>query len=326
VANVFDWEAGDFVSGPRENRIDLLRVFGFGTSVSVAMGYGDVAGLPALISGTITEVSTSFNEGGAPSLKISGVDRLFPLTIGANTDHWERKRDSEVVTIVVGPTGLNLDIAQTDPVKPRIDQSQQTDMVFLEELAKRNGCTFYVVDNDFYFGPRRNQQKETIELGWGAGLLSFSPEAAIGRQITAVEVHGRSAERGTSIVGRARRGQESGREGARQSGGERLGRAVARRLSQAVGEGEGPVLRVRAAVHTQQEADSRARAIFEERAETFVTGSGESIGLPELLPDTNIALSRMGAVFSKTYYVSETNHKVDGRGYRTRFKVEETNL
>ena len=89
---------------------------------------------------------------------------------------------------------------------------------------------------------------------------------------------------------------------------------------------DNPVLSVRAAVHTQAEADARAKAILEERAQQFVTGRGESIGIPDLVPDVNIALGGMGRGFSKTYYVSEATHTLDGSGYRTSFKVQETTV
>jgi len=34
-----------------------------------------------------------------------------------------------------------------------------------------------------------------------------------------------------------------------------------------------------------------------------------------------VQLDNLGALFSKVYYVQQATHKVDGSGYRTRFKV-----
>jgi uncharacterized protein len=39
-----------------------------------------------------------------------------------------------------------------------------------------------------------------------------------------------------------------------------------------------------------------------------------------------VQLDNLGALFSKTYYVQQSTHKVDSNGYRTRFKVKETAL
>ena len=167
-----------------------------------------------------------------------------------------------------------------------------------------------------YFGPRQNDRTDVLELAWGKGLLTFSPEVNLSRQITAVEVYGWSAERGEQIIGRAERGEETGRDTRLESGAEQIAGAL----------GGETLMRVRAAVHTQSEADARARAILEERGEEFVKGNGESIGLPEIIPDINLALTGLGSAFSKTYYVSESTHTIDESGYRNTFKIEETTV
>lgn len=314
VANAFDWEARDFVAKQEESNIDLLELFAFGSEVEVFFGYSDT--LRSLLSGIVTEIGTSFSEGGIPELTVSGYDDLYPLTTGKNTRHWEQVRDSDAVAELVASTGLRTSIKPTHPTKERIDQSQEPDFAFLVKLAERNGATFYVRGGEFYFGPRNNDKREAFALPWGKGLLSFSPEANLARQVQAVEVHGRSVESGEAIVGRA----SSGRQAAQDPGSESGSDTVARALNNQ------PTMRVRAAVHTQAEADARAQAILEEREQEFVTGSGESIGLPDIVPDINIALKGIGRTFSKTYYVDSAKHKVDGSGYRTSFSVKETSI
>ena len=82
----------------------------------------------------------------------------------------------------------------------------------------------------------------------------------------------------------------------------------------------------RSAIPAMQKADARAKAILEERAQEFLQGTGESIGLPEVVPDINIELSDIGKPFSKTYYVSGAKHRIDSSGYRTTFNVQETTV
>ena len=83
---------------------------------------------------------------------------------------------------------------------------------------------------------------------------------------------------------------------------------------------------IRAAVDTPDEANERARATLEERAQEFATGNGECIGLPVIVPDVNIALRGIGRTFSKVYYVNQATHSLDGNGYRTKFQVAETTI
>ena len=213
-------------------------------------------------------------------------------------------------------TGLTTDIRSTRTVQNRIDQSQEADIAFLNKLAERNGATFYVRKEKFYFGPRNNTATAQIKLPLGQGLLKFNPDANIASQIKTVEVLGRSTQTGDTIVGRASQNDASGIDSGAESGAERVASAVDTE----------PVMRVRAAVHTVEEAQQRARAILEEKSQEFVTGDGESIGLPEIVPDMNIELTALGKPFSKTYYVNGAKHKVDGSGYRTTFSVQETSV
>jgi uncharacterized protein len=311
VANAFDLKLGEFVAMQGEQPIDLFELFSFGSPVRVRIGYG--AGPALELSGLVTELSTSFSAGGTPELTVKGFDALYPLTIGKSTRNWERRRDSDAVTDVAYDRGLTAHAERTEPVRRRIDQSQQTDMAFIEKLAKDNKATFYVREDELYFGRRHEQDSAVVQLAWGFGLVSFAPEANLARQIAEVRVHSRSATEGTEIVGTAKRGDETGRDTRASSGSERVVRALS----------SSPILSVRAPVHTQAEADERAKAILDERAQDFVTGSGECIGLPEIVPDVNIELGGMGRGFSQTYWVAEATHKLDASGYGTTFKVQE---
>jgi phage protein D len=316
VANAFDWESRQFVGRRQEKTIDLLDVLGFGRPVEISLGYSQPSKLRLLLKGVITDIETNFSENGTPELTISGYDKLYPLTNGKNTRHWEKRADSDVVRDLVAPTGLKISVQQTTPEKPRIDQNQETDMAFLIKLAERNGATFYAQGDSFYFGPRNNDKTEVIELAWGKGLMTFSPQANLAKQITRVEVYGRSATDGKPIKGVATKGEESGKDSSRSSGSQRLAQALGNEAS----------LKIRSAVHTQAEADALAKSILEERGQEFVKGSGESLGLKEIVPDINIALSGLGKVFSKTYYVDECSHTISSGGYRTSFQVQETSV
>lgn len=316
IASSFDWKRDEFLATQHQDQLDLLEVFAFGSTVEIALGYGDVSQLETMIRGIVTEIGTSFSAGSTPELTISGVDGLYPLTVGKSTRHWESKPDSFAVEDVARLADLETDVDPTNTIVPRIDQTNETDMSLLERLADRNAATFYERDGRLRFGQRRWKAAPVAELIWGEGLLSFSPEANLARQIAEVRVHGRSEVKGEAIVGRARAGEETGVRAAEVTGGKQTIKFLARQ----------PVLNVRAPVKNQEEADTLAQAVLDERAQKFVTGSGESIGLPAVLPDTRLTLGGVGRAFSKTYYVTEATHKIDGSGYRTTFKVDEKSL
>jgi phage protein D len=317
VVNAYSIEMRAFATGRNKKLLDILS---FGAEVDVCMGYGDARATPLVLSGVITEISTSFPEAGTPELVISGYDHAFPLTTGKNSRTWSGARDSDAVRDIASQYNLMTDLEPTRERRPQIEQNQESDFEFLKKLAEANHYELFVdAHKVLHFHPPHDKADAVARLAWGEGLISFKPEANLARQIAKVEIFGWDPKRKEKIVGVARAGQESGLEARSRSGGQQLKSFVRDPSRQ-------PALRLRQPVFTQAEADQRARAMLNERAKEFLTGEAESVGLPELRPDRNVFLDRLGEPFSKTYYIQQATHKIDAGGYRTRFKVKETGL
>lgn len=315
VGSAFDWEDSEFVAGEDESRIELLDLFKFGAPVKISLGYGEPSKLEPMIEGIITEIGAGFTDSATPTLTISGYDKLYPLRLNRSSRHWDKAKISDAITAVAVANALSLDVRSTRTIEASLDQTQESDLAFIERMADLTGSIFYMRAGKFYFGPR-STRSPALEIPWGQGLDRFLPSANLANQVSEVEVHGFSAIDGAAIVGKARRGDESGRDGQRKSGGDWLASAL----------GGGATIQVSAPVRDQAEADARALAILEARAHEFVTGEGECVGVPGILPDVRLTLSGLGRAFSKSYYVSEATHRLDESGYRTRFAVQETTL
>ena len=322
VANSFDWESRQFIAGSPDTAFDLFPSnapedsrqpgFRFGSRVEIAIGYGDHADLQPMLSGYLTEVTGGFSSGATPDLTVNGFDLLFPLTLGANRQSWEGDRtDSQIVELIAAGQGFDLDVEETSPPKPRQDKHDKSDLDFIKQLADRNAAsddtpyTFLLTsldgDDTFYFGPRRYTDDAVVELEWGKGLVSFSPEVGLMAQASKVEVHGRVGNE--EVVG--------------------VAELASGELADSLDELGSPTIVVRAAVQSLEDARSRAETILQKRAQSFVSGSAEAIGLPLLRPNTTIELGGMSSRFSKKYWISEVNHTFDSSGYKTTFKVEE---
>jgi hypothetical protein len=297
---------------------DLLPQLAFGAEIEICMGYGDAKSTPTAVAGMITEITTSFPEGGSPELAVAGYDHGFPLTIGKNSRTWTRARDSDAVNEIASYNNLDAAIESTRERHAQIEQNQESDWEFLKKLADRNHFELYVDEQrTLHFAKPNDRGTAVVRLVYGQGLLSFKPEANLAGQVAAVEVYGWDQRTRRPIVGRAGAGEETGLSGT--SGGQHLAGFIR-------APGKRPTLRLRQPVFTQSEADQRAEAALNEIAQEFLTGEGEVIGLPEVRPDRNVELTGLGTPFSKTYYLREATHKVDANGYRTRFKVKETGL
>jgi phage protein D len=297
---------------------DLLQVLTFGAEVEICMGYGDAKSTPVAIKGMITEITTSFPEGGSPELAISGYDHGFALTVGKNSRTWSKATDSDAAHEIASFNNLDAIIETTTEKHSQIEQNQESDWEFLKKLADRNHFELYVDERKtLHFAKPNDKAGAVVKLVYGEGLLSFKPEANLAGQISKVEVYGWDKKNKKAIVGVAVAGEESGLTGT--SAGQHLNSFVRDPEKR-------PTLRLRQPVFTQAEANQRAKAALSERAKKFLTGDGETIGLPELRPDRNVELTNLGVPFSKTYYIQQATHKIDSNGYRTRFKVKETGL
>jgi phage protein D len=315
IVDAYDFKAHNFMTGRGQK---LLKLLDFGAEVDIFMGYGDVSALKPMMSGVITEITTSFPETGSPELAVAGYDRAFPMTLGKNARTWTKARDSDAVQEITGFNNLAAMIDDTQERHAQIEQNQESDFEFMKKLAERNHYEIFVDENRLLHFTRPNDKADAIvRLAWGEGLLSFKPEANLAGQIARVEVYGWDRNQKKAIVGVAEAGQESGLTG--KSAGQRLNAFVR-------DPDKKPTLRLRQPVFTQSEADQRAKAALNERAKQFLTGDAEAIGLPELRPDRNVMLDKLGDPFSKIYYIQQATHKIDTNGYRTRFKVKETGL
>src|SRR4030095_12299572 len=87
IVNAFDLEKRMFVTGDGRKLLDVLT---FGAPIEVFLGYGAFSTLPKLIEGVVTEITTSFSEGGTPELVVSGYDHLFPMTLGKQSRPWTK--------------------------------------------------------------------------------------------------------------------------------------------------------------------------------------------------------------------------------------------
>jgi uncharacterized protein len=291
----------------------ILEVLKFGAMVEIAIGYRDHERLPVLLTGMITEIATGFSDG-APELSVAGYDHSFPMMLGKRSQSWSAAKDSDTVRKLARHHNLETEIEDTKQTQPQIEQNQESDLEFLKKIAQRNHYEFYVDESRcLHFGKPNDRDGGVVKLLWGQGLMSFKPEANLAAQVSEVHVYGWSEKRKETVVGKAVAGEESGKEAKGKSGGEVVRAAI----------GKPAVLELRLPVTDAADAKRRAQAVLNDHAKRYLTGEAECVGLPELLPDRNVTLLNLGETFSKTYYIQQSVHKVDGSGYRTRVKVKE---
>jgi phage protein D len=211
ISDCYSHKLHAFRSGRGE---DVLTLLAFGAEVEICLGYGDAKSTPAALSGFITEITTSFPEGGSPELSIAGYDHGFAMTMGKNSRTWSEARDSDAAREIASFNNLDAVIETTKGKLAQIEQNQEGDWQFLKKLADRNHFELYVDERRrLHFAPPDDKATEVVRLVYGQGLLSFKPEANLAGQISRVEVYGWDHNKKDTIIGRASAGEESGLTG-----------------------------------------------------------------------------------------------------------------
>lgn len=306
---------------------DLLKL---DADVEIKMGYGDRSPqLKTVFFGFITAIDVSFPSNGVSQLTVKGYDRLHLLMKGKKKENWGSDRNpvkySDIVRRICGTRAYGLTtslITDTGERHRQIKQDNQSDYEFVKQkLADEISFEFFVdiIDNQpnqVVFRPRSNTDRDVAAtLKWGVNLVSFSPQINTAEQVSEVQLRGWDPNNQRAIVATARQGSEHGRDG-----GDRT-------ASQTIASTQGEVIRkIWQPVSTQREADQLAQSILESTALKFVTGSGESLGLPEIEAGKNVELKGLGGIYSKTYYVEKVTHTINTSGYKTTFNVKENSI
>lgn len=314
VNNPFDHGVGEF----RYLKNGLLDV---GKNVVIKTGYGDRKGLKPVLTGLITGVDVSFPANGISQLSVKGYNNLHKLMKDQVSKNWGSDNPikySDIVREIAGK--YRLDTAHVEDTREphrQIKQDRESDYDFIKKkLAEKLGFEVFVLENSLYFRTPANEKRDVITtLEWGRTLISFSPQINLANQVSAVEVRGWNSTDQQPIIGRAQKGEESGRDRGRRSGGE------------AAAGSQGETARhFWRPVPNRREATDIAKSILDRLSKEFVTGNGECIGIPDILPGKNIELAGLGHKFSKVYYLEKVTHSVSSSGYKTTFSVKESTI
>lgn len=277
------------------------RLFAIGNSVAIELGY--VGEAHELFYGDITGVTAAFAESGTPTLDVTCLTRLHRLMRGrAPRPPFLNQTDKQIVEAVARDYGLKVD-AQAHVTYVYANQKNQTDFDFLLELARRAHSVIRVEGRTLIFRPAAESQAPIELLEWGRHLRNFTPSIDATRQVSQVIVRGNDPKTKQPIRGKYPSSPPPPESGPRVA-------------EQAFGSSEKVV--VDFPVLSQQEADNRAQAIYEENMRGFLTVQADTVGMPQLVPGKVVEVKNVG-LFSGKYSLTQVKHDLGLSGYTTHF-------
>jgi phage protein D len=317
--------------------LSRLRLVQPGNNVQLLMGYqGRTADFRVMTSGLITTLEADFPESGAPRLTIGGKSVLERFRTKQFTWAWPVEGDTVTESQIAedlmrqpdspqGRPGLGFRVKTDDQAKlaespvPYIMMNNQYPIVFLMQLARRKGYDLFLghepgaAANDpgfLYFGPSDRVSDTTYKLEWGKTLVSFKPTISLARQVRKVTVLGWDRRRKQPIRGEATLDQVQINQDLHG-------------YIEAIGREE---VVTDVPVHTQAEAQDRARDLLSAQVLDLVEGTGVTVGLPDLRAGRSVEIGNLDSTLNGRWFIKETTHTISDNGYRTTFTARRENL
>lgn len=288
-----------------------------GRRLEIAMGY--VGETLPMIEGEISAIGVSLDEGGGLTLSIEGFDGLHAGTRGVLSHNFDEGwSDSAIVRRVASEWFPAAVVEQTQPRTHSEAQSEETSLVLLQRLAKRNGFQLWVDGRTLYFMRRR--PAPAVRFTRGRNLISFSARLSTAGQVGAVEVRSWDAARQQVVKATS----------AASGSADYLACLSATGLAQIVGQAIGldarkqtRIIHAQGRVSSIAEAQDLADSEMAEQRRNLMSASGSVIGDPNIRVGSQVILENMGRFSLHPYVVEKATHSIDASGYRTSFSMRQ---
>lgn len=302
IEGQYDFENGAWVN----NAASLVKP---GAKLIVKGGYQE---RKELFYGYVDDFSIGFNSDGAPSIQVNGMDGLGYLMNLCDPIHAGEKKPKEIVETILQKSqsagfAKSIKVGAMDDFETPIVKELADDWKFLCMMAERYGATLFAVDGELIFDKVLTKTSPILTLTIGKSIRSFTRRLSLAHQVGKVEVMGRDVNQ------KAVKGSAS----SVTTGGD--GKTAAEWVSGL----KSSVLRERSEyARTQKECETLAQNRLNSIAMGFVSGEGECIGIPELIPGRYLKIDGGDEVINGTYFLSKVIHRFRQDEYVTAFEIK----
>jgi uncharacterized protein len=332
-----NWDPAKFdfkYTGSKKGGYDSRStIFDPGQTIELSMGYvntDDPNAIKLMLVGVITSITPSFPSSGQPTLRVSGQNVLRKLLTKQRTAVFKNMKSSAIARKVVSDHPpkldgfvLSLETGSDESKEPEVEHVRQTnqfDVLFLLQLAHRNGYDLVLKQEGekqfLYFGPSSSSKdRPSYILKFGESLIDFQPTLSIAKQVKEVIVRAWDPDKKEAIIAKATRDQLNTQSLKDTSKLKRIEGGVKERQEIVTDR----------PFHNKQEAERYALAMLERSAKGMVSGKGSTIGTNDLRAGSLVEMEGLGTTFDGSYYIASTTHTIGAGGYVTEFeaRVEE---
>ena len=289
---------------------DAAKLIKPGAKLAVRGGYNKQR--KDLFFGYVDDYSLEFSDEGTPRISVNGLDGLGYLMNMCEPFYAGEKKPKEIVQTVLQKSqsagfAKSVTVGALDGFETPIIKEQIDDWQFLRMMAERYGASLLAVNGELIFDNVMTKTSPIVTLTLGRSIRRFSKRVSLAHQVGKVEVLGRDVNL-KAVSGAATRVTVGG-----------SGKTAAEWVSGL----KDAVLRERSEyVRTQKECETLAQHRLNSIAMGFVSGEGECIGIPELIPGRYIKIDGADEKTVGTYFITKICHRFTPEGYTTSFEVK----
>lgn len=212
----------------------------------------------------------------------------------AVTKAWEKVTLSQIGSRIAAAAGLKFMFETQDVTYDRIDQTEQTDLAFLDRLTEQEGLTLKVTNDTLViFDDRKYESMEPVRVleRGKSDILSYSFRlSTIGVAYASCQVSYKDSQKGRTIKGTFQ-----------------------------VPGATGPVLKINERVTSEAEAIRKARNALRQTNKEAQRARMVLMGDPALVQGVTVQVKGFGK-FDAKYIIDSATHKVGG-GYETSLEL-----
>jgi phage protein D len=237
-----------------------------------------------------------------------------------NTRSFQNVTDKDIAEKI--GQALNLQVEADDPGVQieYIMQPCQTDLNFLRERARKLHYEILVTDKKLIFRKSQESMDKTYTLVFAQAQMAVAtgtnilPLTTFSLKVNAkappTKVQSRAWDPATkqAIVSEATSSDQTSKMGGSEAGGDFPSNAFGN---------DRTLVHVDTPFASQAECDEHAKASYNNHAMKLVTGTAETIGVPDLRAGTVIQMLGVGPRFEGYYIIDQATHNIGGDGYKT---------
>ena len=306
IEGLYDYEQSSWNS-------EIASLVEVGAELTVKAGY---VKKEEVFYGYVDDYAMEFSPEGAPRIQVSGIDGLGYLMSCRQPLYAGQRKAAEIIKSVLNKAvsagfAKSVTVGSLKDYEVPLVKEQLDDWRYLQLMAQRYGASLMVVDGEMVFDTTMSNTKEILTLTMGVGLERFCKRVSLAHQVGEVEIYGRDVNQkpihaavDTVTVG----------EGSKSA-------------AQIVSAFKKASLREYSEfARTEEECRKLAQNRLNGIAMGFVSGDGQCVGIPELIPGRYLKIDGSDKSINGLYYLTKVRHVFSEAGYHTAFEFKGAKL